>query len=142
MIVPGPTCSEPYGPAPRHISNVAQIVLSLVIGLLAGVLSGMFGIGGGVLIVPALVLVLKFDQLKAQGTSLIALIAPVGALAVWQYWQGKQVDLKIGGLVAAGFVAGGLIGSRVALGAGDALMRRGFAGFLVVLGFYLFFAKS
>jgi hypothetical protein len=117
-------------------------IISLVIGVLAGVLGGTFGIGGGILIVPALAIFLGFTQQKSQGTSLVALIAPVGILALAQYYKRGDADLKVGGLVALGFFFGALGGSRLALGLDEIVMRRSFAVFLMLVGGWMFFGKS
>lgn len=118
-----------------------DIAISLVIGAAAGVLGGLFGIGGGVLIIPALIFVLGFSQQKAQGTSLVALLAPVGILGVVNYAKAQQIDWKIGVLIAAGFVGGAFFGSRFALSLDETLLRKLFAGFLVLVAIQLFFKK-
>jgi len=103
---------------------------------------GTFGIGGGILIVPALVFALGFSQQKSQGTSLVALLAPVGILALIEYYKRGQVDFKVGGIIALGFLFGGLAGSKLALGLDEVTMRRSFALFLVLIAGLLFFGKS
>lgn len=118
-----------------------QNLLAIVIGLVAGVLGGVFGIGGGILIVPALVFFLGFSQLKAQGTSLVALLAPVGILALIQYYKKGEADMKIGLIIAAGFFLGAFFGSKLALNLNELVMRRSFAGFLVFVAIMLFFKK-
>lgn len=113
----------------------------LLLGVLAGTLGGLFGIGGGILIVPALVLLLGYTQHKAQGTSLVALLAPVGLLGLWNYWRENAADLVAGAWIAAGFVIGAYLGSKIALGLDEATMRRTFAAFLFAVSIYLFFKK-
>ena len=115
--------------------------MALVIGCLAGMLGGMFGIGGGILIVPSLVFLLGFSQVKAQGTSLVALIAPVGILALVHYYKRGDADLKVGSLIALGFFFGALGGSKIAVGLDEMMMRRYFAAFLVVVAGWLAFGK-
>lgn len=119
---------------------MTAIVVPLVIGLAAGVLSGMFGIGGGVVVVPALVIVLGYGQKTATGTSLLALLLPVGALAVLTYARAGHVNVRAGLLVAAGIFAGALLGASVALGRSEATLRRLFAVVLVALAVRLFVA--
>jgi uncharacterized protein len=114
-----------------------ELVVASIIGLVAGVLGGVFGIGGGILIVPALMLCLGFSQFRAQGTSLVALLAPVGLLALIEYHKQGDTDLKIGAIVAAGFLIGGLFGSKLALSMDESMVRRGFAGFLILVGAWL-----
>ncbi len=116
-----------------------EIALFLSIGLTAGVLSGLFGIGGGTVIVPALILMTKMTQLKAQGTSLAVLLLPVGLLGVMQYWNTKNVDVRATAILAAGFLIGILGGSKIAIQLDPVLMRRLFAGFLVVVAAQLAF---
>ena len=107
--------------------------LFLVIGVLAGVLSGMFGIGGGIVIVPALLLVAKMSPLTATGTSLGALLLPVGALGAWEFYRNGHVEIKASLLVALGLFAGAWFGARLALTMGDATLKRVFAVFLVLV---------
>jgi uncharacterized protein len=114
---------------------------SLAIGLLAGVLGGMFGIGGGVLIVPACVYILGMSQAKAQGTSLVALLAPVGLLGVMNYAKAGSVDWRAGILIAAAFVGGAYFGSNISLSLDEALVRKLFAGLLVLIAIQMFFKK-
>jgi uncharacterized protein len=121
---------------------MTTLLVATVIGLLAGVLSGLFGIGGGVVIVPALVLVLGFSQKTATGTSLTALLLPVGALAVWSYAREGHVDVKVGLAVGVGILIGALAGARLALGSSDATLRRGFAVILVLLAVRLALVKG
>jgi uncharacterized protein len=103
-----------------------------------GVFSGLFGIGGGVLLVPLLVLLLHFTQHRAQGTSLIALVPPTGLLAIAAYYRAGQVDIKTGLLIIPGVFLGGIIGSRIAMRLSAARMRRIFAIILFALGIWEF----
>lgn len=112
---------------------------ALLIGLFAGVGSGLFGIGGGIIIVPALILCYGMTQQTAQGTSLVALLMPVGILGVMNYYQKGMIDLTKGGLIAMGVLAGAYFGSKIAVGVDPVVMRRMFAGFLVVVAAYIFF---
>jgi uncharacterized membrane protein YfcA len=105
----------------------------LVVGLVAGVLSGMFGIGGGVVIVPALIMMLHLTPQKATGTSLAALLLPVGVLGVWQYYKDGFVDFRAAGLLAAGLLVGALFGARIALAISPRELQRAFAVFLVLV---------
>ena len=108
-------------------------ILLLLIGVTAGVSGGFFGIGGGILIVPALVGFAGFTQQKAQGTSLVALIAPVGLFALGEYYRRGEVDLRGGAWIAGGFLIGGWVGSRFATGLDEVTMRRFFAVFLFAI---------
>jgi uncharacterized membrane protein YfcA len=108
-------------------------LIYLLIGLLAGVLSGLFGIGGGILIVPALLLVARMTPATATGTSLGALLLPVGALGAWQYYKNGHVDVRASLLIALGLLAGAFFGARVAQGMDPVLVRRAFAVFLMLV---------
>lgn len=116
-------------------------LVALATGVVAGVLSGLFGIGGGVAIVPALVLILGFEQKTAVGTSLGALILPVAALSVAQYYKAGHVNVKASLLIGAGIFVGSLLGARVALGTSDLILRRLFAVLLVAVAVRLVVAS-
>lgn len=109
------------------------VFLFLVIGAAAGVLSGMFGIGGGLVIVPALMLIAKMSPLTATGTSLGALLLPVGALGAWEYYRNGNIEIKASLLIALGLFAGAWFGARLAHTMGDATLKRVFAVFLVIV---------
>ncbi len=94
----------------------AQTILILVlIGISSGILSGFVGVGGGIIIVPALVFFLGMTQFQAQGTSLFVLLLPVGILAVMNYWKHGHINWVYGTIVAISFVVGGYLGSRMSL---------------------------
>lgn len=109
------------------------MLVALGLGLATGVLSGVFGIGGGVVVVPGLILLLGYAQKTATGTSLLALLLPVGALAVAEYARAGHVNVRVGLVLAAGIFAGALVGARFALGQSEATLRKAFALLLVVL---------
>lgn len=118
-----------------------DIVYGLVIGVLAGILGGMFGIGGGILIVPACIYLLGMTQQKAQGTSLVALLAPVGLLGVMNYHKANNIDWKVGGCIALTFIGGVYFGSKISLSLDENLLRKLFAGFLILVAIQMFFRK-
>jgi uncharacterized protein len=103
-----------------------------------GVFSGLFGVGGGVLLVPLLVLLHHFEQHRAQGTSLIALVPPTGLLAFLAYYRAGAVDVPTGLLIIPGVFLGGIFGSRIAVRIPAARMRRIFAVVLFILGTWEF----
>lgn len=108
------------------------ILMALLIGLAAGVLSGLVGVGGGIIMVPALVFALKYTQHQAQGTSLAVLTLPVVIVAsVYYYYQcqraGTPIDIKVVGLLALGFLAGGYFGSKLALSIPEDTLKKVFA---------------
>ncbi|MES2704253.1 MAG: sulfite exporter TauE/SafE family protein [Bacteroidota bacterium] len=122
--------------------NATTIIWLLVIGLGAGLLSSMVGIGGGTVIVPALVMLLSMSQMKAQGTSLALMLPPVGFLAVINYYKAGHVDFKIAGVLCIAFIVGSFFGSKVALTLEEATLKRIFGVFLMVMAVkYLFFSK-
>lgn len=112
-----------------------------VIGIFAGVLSGMFGIGGGIVIVPALVLLLHFTPQKATGTSLGALLLPVGFLGALTYWKRGDVDVKAAALIAAGLFVGARFGATIGLSLAPLTLRRAFAAFLVLVATQMWFRR-
>lgn len=119
--------------------TVQLIALIIIIGFAAGMLGGMIGIGGGLIIVPALVYFLSFSQHKAQGTSLGLLILPVAILGVLNYYKKGYVDPKVVGLLALGFVAGSFLGSKWALALPQGTLKKVFAVFLLLLSLKMLF---
>jgi uncharacterized membrane protein YfcA len=116
----------------------AELVITiLVIGLFAGILSGLVGVGGGLIIVPALVFFLGFTQHQAQGTSLGLLLLPVGILAVINYYNKGNVDVKVVAVMSIAFIAGGWLGSKLALRLPEITVKRIFAVFLFYSAFKL-----
>jgi len=103
------------------------ILILIVIGLAAGTLSGLVGVGGGIIIVPALVFFLGFSQQAAQGTSLGLLLLPAGILAVINYYKQGFIDLKVVGIMCAAFVLGGWVGSKLALSLSQEVVKKTFA---------------
>jgi uncharacterized membrane protein YfcA len=123
--------------------TITTLLLLLLVGLAAGFLSGLIGIGGGIIIVPALVLFLGFSQKMAQGTSLGILLLPVGILAVLQYYKQGYLNVNYVLIVAAAFVLGGFLGSKLALSVSDEKMKKVFALILLLISLkMLFFDKS
>jgi uncharacterized membrane protein YfcA len=104
--------------------SIETIALLLLIGFMAGVLSGLVGVGGGIIIVPGLVLIMGFSQQQAQGTSLGLLLLPVGILAVINYYNKGYVDMKVVGIMAVAFVLGGWAGSKLALQISELAVKR------------------
>jgi len=122
--------------------NIATIVGLLLVGLAAGMLSSMVGIGGGLVIVPSLVFFFAFSQKMAQGTSLALLLPPIGILAVMNYYKAGYVDFKIAAVLAISFILGSYLGSKLALGVPDTILRKIFGLVLGVVSIkYLFFDK-
>ncbi|MEO6546756.1 MAG: sulfite exporter TauE/SafE family protein [Ferruginibacter sp.] len=119
------------------------ILIVILIGIAAGMLSGLVGVGGGLIIVPALIFFLGMSQHSAQGTSLALILLPVGILAVFTYYKQGYVDIKVVGLLAIGFVAGSYFGSRIAVNLSQEIIRKCFAVFMIVVAVkMLFFDKK
>lgn len=105
-------------------------------GVAAGVASGMFGIGGGVIIVPILVYLFGYSQITASGTSLVALLLPVGIFAVWNYWREQRINadnVSAGLMIGLGIALGALIGSQIAISLSQETLKRCFSVFLVII---------
>jgi uncharacterized protein len=120
---------------------MGNIIPYLLLGLAAGILSGLVGIGGGILIVPALVFLFGFSQQQAQGTTLALLVPPIGILAAWTYYKHGFVDIKVAAIIAAGFIVGSLFGARFVTGLPNATLEKVFGIFLVLIGLKMIFAK-
>ena len=122
--------------------STQTLLLLLLVGLLSGALSGLIGVGGGIIIVPALILILGYSQQQAQGTSLGLLLLPVGLLAVWNYYKKGFIDVKVVLIMSVAFVVGGWLGSKLALNILQASLKRVFAVVLVAIATkMLFFDK-
>ncbi|MCJ7674390.1 MAG: sulfite exporter TauE/SafE family protein [Sedimentisphaerales bacterium] len=118
-----------------------NIILYILLGLLTGVFSGMFGLGGGVVIIPALVFLFGLSQHQAQGTTLALLVPPIGLLAAWQYYKQGYVDLKIAAFVCLGFFFGGLLGAKLVVGLPEPLLRRLFGVALLMISIKMILTK-
>ncbi|MEO0301248.1 MAG: TSUP family transporter [candidate division WOR-3 bacterium] len=120
---------------------MVQITGFVLIGLLAGILSGLFGIGGGLIIIPALILFFKMNQHLAQGTSLGALLLPVGLLGFLEYWRNGNVHIKGALLIALGLFIGAFFGAYIANIIPTKTLSKLFALFLIMVALKLFFGK-
>lgn len=118
-----------------------QLAAFILTGLLGGILSGLFGIGGGVIIVPLLVLLFGMNQHLAQGTTLALFVPPIGLLAAWTYYREGFVDLKVAGLLCIGFFVGGLLGAMIATYLSDLMLRRLFGCIMLLLALKMIFGK-
>jgi uncharacterized membrane protein YfcA len=110
--------------------DAGTITALILVGIAAGTLSGLVGVGGGIIIVPALIFFLGFSQLEAQGTSLGLLLLPAGILAVINYYNKGFIDFRVVGIMCVAFVLGGWLGSRLALSLPQELVKKIFAVFL------------
>ena len=109
-----------------------NILLILALGLTVGILVGLLGIGGGVVLVPAMVYLLHYDQHLAQGTSLFILLPPIGLGALRQYWRNQLVDLRAGIYCAFGFLLGGYVGGKIAVPMPSDVLKGIFGAFLML----------
>ena len=111
-----------------------QIIASLIlIGIRAGILSGLVGVGGGIVMVPLLVLLLGFSQHQAQGTSLAVLVVPVTAMAVYNYYKAGYIDWRYAAVIAVFFVIGGFFGSKLAVSLDQKMLKKIFGVILLLI---------
>lgn len=113
----------------------------LILGLVAGIFGGLFGLGGGTILIPAMVYYFGFSQHMAQGTSLAVMVPPIGLLAAWEYHKNGYVDLQAAPLICVGFFLGGLLGASIILPISDLLLKRLFGGFLLLVSLKMIFGK-
>ncbi|MEM8830481.1 MAG: sulfite exporter TauE/SafE family protein [Cyanobacteria bacterium P01_G01_bin.19] len=118
-----------------------EIGLFIALGLFVGTVSGVIGIGGGVLLTPALVFLFGFTQQSAQGTTIALLVPPIGLLAAWTYYQQGDVNLKVAGLICVGFLVGGLLGAKLAVNLPDIWLKRAFGMTMLALGIKMMMSK-
>lgn len=122
--------------------NPVQVIGLLAVGVAAGLLSGMFGVGGGIIIVPALVVLFGMTQQSAIATSLMALLLPVGLLGVMEYYRSGKIsgeNIWIGLVIAAGLFAGAFFGAKIAIHLSSEILRKAFAVFMGIVALHLWF---
>lgn len=122
--------------------DAATIGILILIGLVAGTLGGMVGLGGGIILIPALIMFLKTDQLTAQGTSIAIMLPPIGLFAVYNYYKQGYVNVKYAIVIALAFMVGGYFGSGLALKISPSLMRKIFSLILVLIAAKMFFSPK
>tara|TARA_B100000768_G_C11027674_1_gene268752 strand:- start:189 stop:557 length:369 start_codon:yes stop_codon:yes gene_type:complete len=113
--------------------SVSTFIILIVIGLLAGILSGLVGVGGGILMIPLLIIFLGLTQHEAQGTALFAMLPPIGFLAAINYYKEGFVKWEYAVVIAFTFVIGGYLGSKLSLSLPPQMVRRIF-GIIMLLG--------
>jgi hypothetical protein len=121
--------------------NLTTILILVAIGISAGILSGFIGIGGGILIIPALVLFLGLSQKEAQGTSLAIMLPPIGLLAAMNYYKAGYINLKYAIIIATAFLIGGYFGSKLAVSINDQVVKKIFAVVLLIVSLKILFEK-
>jgi uncharacterized protein len=117
-------------------------LILIVIGLMAGVFGGIFGIGGAIIMIPAMVYFLGVDQHTAQGTSLAVMLPPIGLFAAYNYYKAGQVNLWYAVIIAVSFMIGGYVGSKIALNLPEHIMKKVFGIFLIIMALRLIFTKQ
>ena len=118
-----------------------NIISYLLLGLLAGIASGLIGIGGGIIIIPALIYIFGFTQHLAQGTTLALMVPPIGLLAAWTYYRQGYVDLKVAAFICLGFFIGGLGGAKLATIVSGEILRRVFGLAIFCISLHMIFSK-
>ena len=121
--------------------NPTVIIALIVIGLVAGILSGVMGVGGGVVMIPLMILLLGFNQHQAQGTSLAVLAVPVTFLAAYNYYNEGYVNWKYAAVIAVFFIIGGMLGSKFAVKLDQKVLKRIFGGILLVISIKMLWGK-
>lgn len=118
-----------------------SVLFYLLLGLVAGVLSGVLGIGGGIIIVPSLVLLFGLSQHTAQGTTLALMVPPIGLLAAWTYYKQGHVDIKIAAFICIAFFFGALLGAKFATNLSETVLTRVFGVALLLVSLKMIFFK-
>jgi len=121
--------------------NAIQILLLILIGLAGGFFSGTFGIGGGIIIVPALVYIMGMIQHSAQGTTLAMMLAPIGILAVINYYKAGYVNIKYALLLMFFFIIGTYFGSKLAVSIPDKMLKQAFGVLMLIVGVKMVLGK-
>jgi hypothetical protein len=119
--------------------DIQTIIVLILVGVAAGILSGLVGVGGGIVIVPALVFFLAFSQKMAQGTSLGILLLPVGLLGVIQYYKQGYIDVRVVLIISLAFFFGSYFGSKIALSLPQETIKKIFAVFMILIAIKLLF---
>ena len=121
--------------------SISTFVVLIIIGLLAGILSGLVGVGGGIIMIPLLIVLLGLTQHQAQGTALFAMLPPIGILAAMNYFKQGFVKWEYAVVIALTFVIGGYFGSKLSLSLPPQTVRRVFGVVMLIGGFKLIFSK-
>ena len=121
--------------------SIYHIVILIVIGILSGLLAGVFGVGGAIIVIPALVFILGLSQHDAQGTSLAFMLPPVGILATWNYWKAGHVNWKIALILSLTFVVGAYLGSKMSINISDRTLRKMFGVLMIIIAIKMIISK-
>jgi uncharacterized membrane protein YfcA len=121
--------------------STSMILILIVIGILTGVMAGMLGIGGAIIMIPALVFVLGISQQTAQGTSLAVMLPPVGIIAAYNYYKAGQVNIKFAIILAVFFLFGSYFGSKIALNIPQSALKKIFGVLLLLIAAKMLLSK-
>lgn len=121
--------------------TINYLILLILVGLAAGFMAGLLGIGGGIVVIPALVYLMGFSQQMAQGTSLAMMIPPIGIFAAINYYKQGYINIKYALILAVVFTIGGYFGSKVSVSIDEVLMKRIFAAFLIAFAVKMLWEK-
>jgi uncharacterized protein len=121
--------------------SVSTLMIIIIIGVITGVTAGMLGIGGAIIMIPALVFFLGFSQQMAQGTSLAVMLPPIGIFATYNYWKAGQVDFKVAIILAVMFIVGSYFGSKLALSIPQPVLKKIFGVLLLLVAARMLFWK-
>lgn len=124
---------------------MVHIIFLLGIGLMAGIASGLFGIGGGIIIVPLLTMVFSLEQKVASATSLVSMLLPVGILGVWSYYKANIIHsqhIKMGLIISIGLLVGALFGSKISILLSSKLIGKGFSILLLYVAFKIWIQNN
>ncbi len=121
--------------------SLSMFFILVAIGIVTGAMAGLFGIGGGIVVIPALVLIMGFSQQTAQGTSLAMMLPPIGLIAAYNYYKAGHVDIKFALILAVAFLIGSYFGSKLAVNLPQVLLRKIFAAFMLLVSIRMLLAK-
>ena len=121
--------------------DFTTVMILALIGLAAGTMGGLVGIGGGLIIVPAMVYLMGADQRTAQGTSIAIMLPPIGLFAAINYYKAGYINIKYATIIAITFLLGGYIGSKLAISLPEAMVKKVFAGFMIITALKMLFTK-
>ena len=125
----------------KNDMSVSMLIMLLAIGLVTGIMAGMLGIGGAIIMVPALVFIMGFSQHMAQGTSLAVMLPPIGIIAAYNYWNAGQVNLKFALILAVAFIIGSYFGSKFALNIPQPVLKKIFGVLLLLVAAKMLLSK-
>lgn len=121
--------------------DMPNLIIIAIVGIVAGILGGMLGLGGAVIIIPAMVMLLGFSQQMAQGTTLMMMVLPVGSMAAYQYYQKGFVDVKVALILGIFFFVGSFFGAKIATMVSQEILKKFFAVMLLFIAVKILIQK-